>query len=1016
MSGKKSSSAAKNSSKGQVTGGQHNLFHFYQKQSKVKDDAKKSVGNINAEVATLSSNNAPTAEDVPSETASPPIEKSELVQTSCLNTPGDTRSSQCPQETTGGSPSSAQTISATIAENGLTQRESRPSIQVRPKVYAIFENPRACSASSQALTESTHEDGQAQSSSKSCPYKMGSRKEGSGKAGSSNVIDLTDTSGDHTARSASVIIIDDDQPSANDMLCGSRNAPIDLRTSPIAEQRSLKVVHPFFVQNATKSKGPSIPHLTNTASKLMEAPWPNAENQHCIGPQTSFQTPDSPLLGKHIKTPAFIGGSTTFYLRFYNNTSIKQPPFWGTSTTGVELYAPTSIQREAVVSSLPSIHRRHPGIMRLLDGALERAVPSSNDGGEMWSQKWRPRRATEILGNEHHALYLKAWLQALEIREKEKLEAAGTGTRRTFGIHDNVRGTKRPTVLRTVIKKRGRKRRRIGTDDGSSPEEDWIVDDDQSAVETNMNNSFAQDSSRMQSPTSPPIYNGSHTPEFPILTNTILLTGPPGSGKTSTIYALAGELGWEVFEVYPGIGKRSGSNILSLVGDVGKNHIVGRRGTSVKHGSDQSGFGYLARDGEKQDVPHTQDGNHAIRQSVILLDEVDVLFKEDANFWPMVINIIKTSHRPVFMTCNDISLIPLDDLPLQTCLHFEPCPSPLAVTFLQCVCLVEGHLVPRKQIEVTYARTYTLINCDESDQPLVPYPSQRFPCSDLRRALNDMQLWCSRDLNKSYTETKANGMHSTPAEFTIDDLWAEALADWAHQPAVFCGQLPNSNSKGNEAEGCDIDQIARLAECTSYIDGYLERRASNVLEAFAIDRYGPSRDDEIGYTLLDKPEFIGDHSSGLAFYNRDSDLAQEALAISRHVLEATGAGPRARGNLCYHERGTTRLLESRSLARARVANQTRAVSFLDDVISPSSPLLPRPAAVLDYTPYVQQMILADDVLEAEATAEAARATKERPGRTTRNRWHLGQYPRYLTVHAEGVEAARHMLLGQQQQR
>ena len=32
----------------------------------------------------------------------------------------------------------------------------------------------------------------------------------------------------------------------------------------------------------------------------------------------------------------------------------------------------------------------------------------------------------------------------------------------------------------------------------------------------------------------------------------------------------------EVFEVYPGIGKRNGSSLLSLVGDVTKNHIVKR--------------------------------------------------------------------------------------------------------------------------------------------------------------------------------------------------------------------------------------------------------------------------------------------------------------------------------------------------------------------------------------------------------------------------------------------------------
>ncbi|KIY49206.1 hypothetical protein FISHEDRAFT_25929, partial [Fistulina hepatica ATCC 64428] len=58
------------------------------------------------------------------------------------------------------------------------------------------------------------------------------------------------------------------------------------------------------------------------------------------------------------------------------------------------------------------------------------------------------------------------------------------------------------------------------------------------------------------------------------LTNTMLLVGPFGSGKTAAVYACAEELGWDVFEVYPGVGRRNGANVENLVGDVGRNHIV----------------------------------------------------------------------------------------------------------------------------------------------------------------------------------------------------------------------------------------------------------------------------------------------------------------------------------------------------------------------------------------------------------------------------------------------------------
>ena len=174
----------------------------------------------------------------------------------------------------------------------------------------------------------------------------------------------------------------------------------------------------------------------------------------------------------------------------------------------------------------------------------------------------------------------------------------------------------------------------------------------------------------------------------------------------------------------------------------------------------------------------------------------------------------------------------------------------------------------------------------------------------------------------------------------------------------------------------------------------------------AIDSYEPSGDDELGHTLLQKPRVIG-KSRGV--YNRDADIARTALVVSRHVFETSGAGTRARGRLRGGERGSTRRIDCRSVVRARVETQALAVTFLDDVMTLSGPLLPRASVVLDYTPYVKHMVLADDVLEAETAATSGGdETRQRPGR---RRWRMGEYQRHLSISAEGVEAARNMSLG-----
>jgi hypothetical protein len=112
---------------------------------------------------------------------------------------------------------------------------------------------------------------------------------------------------------------------------------------------------------------------------------------------------------------------------------------------------------------------------------------------------------------------------------------------------------------------------------------------------------------------------------FNSLTNMILLSGPSGCGKSCSVYACANELGWEVFEVWPGIGKRGSKDLFTYVGDVINNRVVEGRGEE--------------------------------KQVVILLEEVDLLWSEDKAFWEGVVDLASKSKRPIVMTCNGASLL-----------------------------------------------------------------------------------------------------------------------------------------------------------------------------------------------------------------------------------------------------------------------------------------------------------------------------------------------------------------------
>jgi hypothetical protein len=540
---------------------------------------------------------------------------------------------------------------------------------------------------------------------------------------------------------------------------GSSYNPIVIESSPAkatsasaGARRSPEPLAPIFAIRERK------PQKSN--SDLCRGPvaaYPTHEFQHIRGPQISFQSLP-PLFARRshrssITTTQASLQSKSLFLPTLSDHDVA-------ISRGICRLSDVILDQDHLLNTTSQDDLSHPAIKRFLEpspsGTLD--LPMSSSQQTIWTEKWRPTRAEQVLGNEKQSLYLRDWLHALELQlepepPSQQGKAKGKAKR-------HQKGTKRPRVVRAVERPKVRKKRRSDADD------DWIVhtseeeDYSEREYQGRLMNTDDDEGDYSSPPNGPGIRSHSNFDGY--LANTILLAGPPGCGKSAAVYACATELDWEVFEVYPGIGRRSSSGLDNLIGDVGKNHLVrkaqrdrGRRTASrsaVEEFLENAGESLQSTGDVRFVVSDDLDENGSdvaakpsraaasVRQSMILLEEVDIIYKEDVNFWPAVVNLIGECKRPVIMTCSDIALIPTDDLPLQTILDFGPCPTPLAVSYLQRSCLAEGYLVSRDHLSRLYEATHQVCALDGLDGH-ANVQSNVFPVPDLRRTINHLQFW-----------------------------------------------------------------------------------------------------------------------------------------------------------------------------------------------------------------------------------------------------------------------------------
>ncbi|KAH7244069.1 uncharacterized protein BKA55DRAFT_573010 [Fusarium redolens] len=368
--------------------------------------------------------------------------------------------------------------------------------------------------------------------------------------------------------------------------------------------------------------------------------------------------------------------------------------------------------------------RTHPAVSRLyemLETSLS-AYDRSTCESLAWTQKYAPTAAPEILQAGKEALLLRDWLQTL------KVQSVTTTT-------DNT-ATKGKSKIKAAPKKKRKK----------DELDDFIVSSEEEANEmdeiSENDDDWAPAGSVLLKKTV--VRNGDAGKDQTRLTNAVVISGPHGSGKSATVYAIAKELGFEIFEINSA-SRRNGKDILEKVGDMTRNHLVqqhradpgsgtteedevsqdlksGKQGMMTAFFQNSRGSKTPAKKLAEEKLPETTKASSAKsqKQSLILLEEVDVLYEEDKQFWATLMGMMAQSKRPFIMTCNDESLVPLQSLNLHGIFRFTPPPIDLAVDLCLLTAANEGHLLRRTAVEALYKSRN----------------------NDLRSSLTELNYWC----------------------------------------------------------------------------------------------------------------------------------------------------------------------------------------------------------------------------------------------------------------------------------
>lgn len=718
-----------------------------------------------------------------------------------------------------------------------------------------------------------------------------------------------------------------------------------------------------------------------------DAPWPDSENHHVRGDIETSQEPQAqnknvPLEenGKKTRAAVFIPSEENIISRYADQLRYSDHDRSKVLRKARrELISGPEIQNRVFTelctmlddtdTEMPDGDNQYPYLRSIYFSIGNYLTPFDKFECEqqLWIQKYAPQKAEEVLQQGPEVIILRDWLRQCTVTSVD------TGTKGSTASLD---------ISKKSVAKPAKKRKRKRAEDL----DDFIVSSEDEGNELD----DLRPSSSGQSASRSLIRGGLAQPGQQCkVGNAILLSGPHGCGKTAAVYAVAKELGFEVFELNSA-SRRSGKDVLDKIGDMTENHLVQQVAKALSESKTEKDLKPVEVEAPKDEPDPRQKSMASFfkpvghkktspaskkpaskpskesskpdktrpqqkqKQSLILLEEVDVLYEEDKQFWVTVLTLAKHSKRPIVITCNDENLVPLDALTVHAILRFTPPPADLAGDYLMLLAAREGHLFGRYAVTALYEATD----------------------HDLRASIMELNFWCQmgvgaenclewlyqrwpkgsdvdeqgRPLRVVSEDTYSVGLgfygqevlHSNGPESGLEQALQEAQREWdiSSDDLKQFEWIPEKLTPGHPST-IDVSEATFYSDSLSAADIYSSTRHSSNPTRLSIDPSLPELTEKVLASYPNTADYrLLQADPPPAYTNLDSQLSTSALGLAYPDLmsDATAALYSHNDRLVKAaERSFVEVLLSSMRRQSQPTHFTRrSFSCLDVLIQPES--------------------------------------------------------------------------------